>query len=567
MDSERWPEARFPARFHPDLTAISERSSEEYTLREAYEARSESSNEPGYWSTESGVRDQRSPPRHEADAKVRTQRAKQNVADKAFGDNDDEPNWLHHPMTTLPYGPQFNVEAYSDERKLLSSSSEFPSKLPNARKRAFDSEAEGELDWASRARRGVAPVHQPDPPNTCSRCALSTFLIALSVVCVVAVLVDIKRRAEEASDQSTTIGRVDAPATAAFTERSTQKREVAYVNSMTTSKPSTRKLRRRYFAPSSAVPLEGRNVRERRASVAASSDTDAVNLMRAMKRGRVEVTLTAALAPELRYTNYSWLSVTTTSSASASKSRPRALLAPIQTPTRHKCGVAFYTYCSETRHGIYYRHGTRSCVRTRTDHVQVCNRSPNRFATLQACKNSCMHNELPAEPCFEKALFSWCSSDANLFTAAADITCAIQRRQDVSATWWLFNGKHCRPWHFPGGLCPDFAETDVFASQHECMRRCFSLRHAPVRTHAGRRRRVPCRPPKAGTVCKVDVLKFPYFADITTGSGRVRCLKASSSYLLGHRCLIGSNHFPTETACKRTCVNSAPGHRPKYILD
>ncbi|KAH8022271.1 hypothetical protein HPB51_023158 [Rhipicephalus microplus] len=542
MDSERWPEARFPARFHPDLTAISEWPSEEYTLREAYEARSESSNEPGYWSTESGTRNQWSPPAHETVAKVRTQKAKQNVADNAFGDNDDEPNWLHHPTTTLPYGPQFIAEAYSDERELLSSSSEFSSKLPNARQRAFDSKAEGQLEWASRARRGVAPVHQPDPPNTCSRCALSTFLITLSVLCVVAVLVDIKRRAEEASDQSTTIGRVDAPATAAYTERSSQKSEVAYVNSTTTSKPSARKLKRRYFAPSSVVPLEGRNVREHRASVAASSDTDAVNLMRAMKRGRVEVTLTAGFAPELRYTNYSWLS------------------------TRHRCGVAFYTYCSENRHDVYYRHGTRSCVPTRTDHVQVCNRSPNRFATLQACKNSCMHNELPAEPCFEKALFSWCSSCANLFTAAADIACAIQRRQDVSATWWLFTGKHCRPWHFPGGLCPDYAETDVFASQHECMRRCFPPRHAPVRTHAGRRRRVPCRPPKAGTVCKVDVLKFPYFADITTGSGRVRCLKASSSYLLGHRCLIGSNHFSTETACKRTCVNSAPGHRPKYIL-
>ncbi|KAL1477934.1 hypothetical protein MTO96_035349 [Rhipicephalus appendiculatus] len=290
-------------------------------------------------------------------------------------------------------------------------------------------------------------------------------------------------------------------------------------------------------------------MQEHSVSVPAFSETNAVDLSTTTKRGRVELMRRASFAPERQYTNYSRHSVTTIPTASASKSRRRALSAPIQKPTRHRCGVAFYTYCSETRHHVYYRHGTRSCVPTRKDYVQVCNHSPNRFATLQACKKSCMHNELPAESCFEKTLFSWCS------------------RQDVSASWWLFNGKHCRPWHFPGGLCPDFAKADVFASQQECLAHCFPLRHALVRTHAGRRRRAPCRPPKVGTVCDIDVLKFPYFADITSGSGRVRCLKASAPYLLRHRCLIGSNHFSTETACKRTCVDSAPGHRPKYILD
>ncbi|KAL1477935.1 hypothetical protein MTO96_035350 [Rhipicephalus appendiculatus] len=104
MESERWPETRFPARFHPDLTAISERPSEELALREAHQARFESSNEPAYWSTESGTREERSPPANGTVAKVRTQRSKQNVADQAFGDNDDGPNWLHDP-TTLPDSP------------------------------------------------------------------------------------------------------------------------------------------------------------------------------------------------------------------------------------------------------------------------------------------------------------------------------------------------------------------------------------------------------------------------------------------------------------------------------
>ncbi|KAL1416508.1 hypothetical protein MTO96_027872 [Rhipicephalus appendiculatus] len=380
MESERWPETRFPARFHPDLTAISERPSEELALREAHQARFESSNEPAYWSTESGTREERSPPANGTVAKVRTQRSKQNVADQAFGDNDDGPNWLHDP-TTLPDSP--SVRHGRLQRRAGGYFRHRASSLRSCRTRVNGPLAlkdGGQRERPSRAQRAVSPVYEPSQPDACSRCALTTFLIALSVVCVVAVLVDIKRRSEEVTDQSTTASRVDAPATAAFTVSSTEKHEVA-----------------------------------------------------------------------------------------------------------------------------------------------------------SACKKSCMHNELPAESCFEKTLFSWCS------------------RQDVSASWWLFNGKHCRPWHFPGGLCPDFAKADVFASQQECLAHCFPLRHALVRTHAGRRRRAPCRPPKVGTVCDIDVLKFPYFADITSGSGRVRCLKASAPYLLRHRCLIGSNHFSTETACKRTC--------------
>ncbi|XP_077541010.1 uncharacterized protein LOC144153234 [Haemaphysalis longicornis] len=75
---------------------------------------------------------------------------------------------------------------------------------------------------------------------------------------------------------------------------------------------------------------------------------------------------------------------------------------------KHKCGIAFYTYCSTFRHEAYYRHTTRSCVRTITDNVQVCNHSPNRFSSLRECEQSCVHSEVPKEQCFEKTLFSWC---------------------------------------------------------------------------------------------------------------------------------------------------------------
>ncbi|KAH6928057.1 hypothetical protein HPB50_011063 [Hyalomma asiaticum] len=559
MDLERWPEAGFPQqRFHPDLTAISERPSEELELRDAYERRLEPSSEPAYWSTESIAHDQRSSPAREEIAKAKARQLREGVDEQAFEQNCDGTNWTHRPTTPRnTYSPQYDVDACSEERMLLSQSRQLVSNMPKVSQRLFDSKDGDHHERAPRTQRAVSPVRESGERGSCPRYTLTTFLIALSAVCLVAVFIDIRWRAEEGGDHGTTAVHVHAPATAAVTDSTVEKYKVASARSTRTLSTSPR---RRHLGPSSVGALRKGKLRKHTAWVTPALETDAVDHAMKRKRRRDKVAPTATLVPESRHTNYSWRAVRTIPTASTSRSstfhvvhastsrRPRVLLAPIQKPTNHRCGVAFYTYCSQTRHDVYYRHVTRSCVRTITDNVQVCNHSPNRFATLEACKHSCIRSELPSESCFEKTLFSWCS------------------RQDVTATWWTFNGKHCQPWHFPKGLCPDFATTDVFASQHECMGRCFPLRRPSFRRHAGRRRLPPCRTSKAGTVCDVDVLKFPYFADVATGSGRVRCLKSSASYLLDHRCLIGSNHFLTETACKKTCVDSAPGRRPKYIL-
>ncbi|KAH7947588.1 hypothetical protein HPB52_013858 [Rhipicephalus sanguineus] len=114
--------------------------------------------------------------------------------------------------------------------------------------------------------------------------------------------------------------------------------------------------------------------------------------------------------------------------------RPNVTVAPMRRPTNQRCGFSFYTYCTKLRHEAYYRHSTHSCVLTITDDVQVCNHSPNKFATLGECQRSCVHTRMPSVACLEKPLFSWCG------------------RHHVNASWWVFDGRNCRPWNFPAGV-------------------------------------------------------------------------------------------------------------------
>ncbi|KAL3251195.1 hypothetical protein MRX96_055227 [Rhipicephalus microplus] len=64
--------------------------------------------------------------------------------------------------------------------------------------------------------------------------------------------------------------------------------------------------------------------------------------------------------------------------------------------------------------------------------------------------------------------------------------------------------------------------------------------------------------PGDGVTCDSNVLRFPFFADVSPGAdGHVRCVRASAATLLTHRCLIGSNRFSSDEACKRACVDGA----------
>ncbi|XP_077540434.1 uncharacterized protein LOC144152827 [Haemaphysalis longicornis] len=183
--------------------------------------------------------------------------------------------------------------------------------------------------------------------------------------------------------------------------------------------------------------------------------------------------------------------------------------------------------------------------------MHVCNHSPNRFATPQACQETCVLSQQPSERCFDRTIFSWCNS------------------HDLNVSWWFFDGNHCRAWHFPEGLCPSPSDGDVFHNLDECRRRC-SRQNAPHlhdRKHGTRRSQAPCRAPAASTTCSADLLRFPYFAQLSAGDGRIRCIRASEALLLTHRCLIGSNRFDDERACERACVDGADRRerRPEFI--
>ncbi|KAH8027781.1 hypothetical protein HPB51_009663 [Rhipicephalus microplus] len=58
----------------------------------------------------------------------------------------------------------------------------------------------------------------------------------------------------------------------------------------------------------------------------------------------------------------------------------------------------------------YYSTREGRCLLTTADAVRVCNRSPNRFASIDACYNSCgrMHGPM-ADRCFDKTLFTDCN--------------------------------------------------------------------------------------------------------------------------------------------------------------
>ncbi|KAL1447489.1 hypothetical protein MTO96_028571 [Rhipicephalus appendiculatus] len=202
---------------------------------------------------------------------------------------------------------------------------------------------------------------------------------------------------------------------------------------------------------------------------------------------------------------------------------------PFRRPTRPMCGDVYYTVCRpSTEREFHYRRSANACVETAADVVHSCNRGVNRFASLAHCRRSCTHaGRRPAKECFGKPLLTSCA------------------RQDVLFSWWFFEGRECVPWSFPSGGCPA-NDSAVFHTAHECTSRCLR----------GNQRDSQCLPPRA-VACDSRHLKYPFFADLTMGDGRVRCLRSSPDVLQHRRCLIGANRFRTRESCMATCT-----HRP-----
>ncbi|KAH7942079.1 hypothetical protein HPB49_020241 [Dermacentor silvarum] len=199
----------------------------------------------------------------------------------------------------------------------------------------------------------------------------------------------------------------------------------------------------------------------------------------------------------------------------------------------HQCGRHFYAYCTASVSEVYYSASSHACLSTEEDSVQLCNHGTNRFSSLGNCLTSCVHadNGEPHDRCYESVLFTTCT------------------RQDVSETWWYYNGSACTEWNFPLGHCPSLGRR-VYRSRKECDRTC-RLRQQHGNTTASRHRR--CDLPVA-TMCTAQQIKYPYFADMRA-RGSARCVKASSHTLRVRRCLIGSNRFDSVASCEQSCVH------------
>ncbi|XP_077491946.1 uncharacterized protein LOC144102592 [Amblyomma americanum] len=192
---------------------------------------------------------------------------------------------------------------------------------------------------------------------------------------------------------------------------------------------------------------------------------------------------------------------------------------------RHMCDGVFSTYCARAPTQFHYDRDTGTCVQTAQDSAQLCNQSPNRFASKAECAQTCVHSFTPEEKCFDTPVFAQCGS------------------KDVNATFWHFTGRTCSAWPYPRGLCPA-NDARTFPSFDACLERCVRRPLAEP----------PCQPLRPGDVraCAVGELRHPYFAD---GAGEhVRCLAVSVARFGRHRCLVGTNRFASKAACLRACL-------------
>ncbi|XP_075736650.1 uncharacterized protein LOC119161812 isoform X1 [Rhipicephalus microplus] len=221
-----------------------------------------------------------------------------------------------------------------------------------------------------------------------------------------------------------------------------------------------------------------------------------------------------------------------------------------------RCGLVRYTFCPRLRREVFYDRNGGDCVAVTTaaeheavnevasmaaaryndtsvhkDLTPLCNSSPNRFSSLESCRESCQRRDVPAERCFDETLFSEC------------------RREHVLSTRWYFDGHRRREWHFPGGRCPSVR---ALRSRAQCARVCAASANWPLKSQES------VKDDRCGTApsqpCKERQLRFLYFADVSSVGSQVRCLKATQATLVGRRCLVGPNRYESLEECRAACV-------------
>lgn len=217
-------------------------------------------------------------------------------------------------------------------------------------------------------------------------------------------------------------------------------------------------------------------------------------------------------------------------------------LPPIHEPPFDKCGDALYTFCGMLYQLYHYRASRNECVFTVTEPVRVCNRSPDRFATMDDCRRVCVVQGIEdlvaerPEVCSRGPLFAPCTW------------------QDVKPTWAIFDGERCVRWPFPDGLCPAANNSAVFSSRQECADRCLpAVEERDASSPAD-----PCPlGPGPADVCRPEVLRFPYFSHHSAN----KCFEASADFLAKRRCLAAPTLFVNEKKCRERCMdNPRPRH-------
>lgn len=200
---------------------------------------------------------------------------------------------------------------------------------------------------------------------------------------------------------------------------------------------------------------------------------------------------------------------------------------PPAVETRSGCRDPNQTYCEVTKHSYFYRFERDVCDSTFQNQVFVCNRSPNRFMSLKACKSSCIEATPPLPKCQEQPVFTKCNSG------------------DLKRSYWYREGKKCVEWEYPDGYCASKLRGSVARSKQECRKKCLG----PDTDDQS------CTMP-AELTCRTGDMKFPYFAH-TFPNGTVACLKAEAELLRPHRCMVGENAYPSHEECRRACSREA----------
>ncbi|XP_065291022.1 uncharacterized protein [Dermacentor albipictus] len=99
------------------------------------------------------------------------------------------------------------------------------------------------------------------------------------------------------------------------------------------------------------------------------------------------------------------------SNATTGQPSSTALHAPYslrkQSIRARRCGAVLYTYCTRPSRRYYYKRSEGLCTAATDDSAHVCSKGANRFASMAACRRSCLPGG-PARRCQQSALFGAC---------------------------------------------------------------------------------------------------------------------------------------------------------------